>query len=193
MANDALVITGLAETRRALEKHHKDVLKEMDRTMKQVLNKGRDDAKYLVVAASQSETGAPLSGWKTTEPLSPRKSVRNGRGFPHWDINEVVDGIKSTRRPGKVRGDYTTSAGALLNESAPGRIFELAGRIPKQSESKNGEIFKQALTKRFGKASRVVFRILDRDGSRIRKEFFEAYEKAQSVLQKDLESQTGKE
>jgi hypothetical protein len=187
--NSAVVITGLAETRAALEKHNKDALKQMDKTMKKVLKEGRDSARYIALSASASETGAPLSGWKTTPPLSPRKSVRDGRGFPVWDVNEVVAGIKSTMRPGKVRGDYTTSAGALLNDSAPGRIFELAGRKDMTSKSKNGEIFKQALTNRFGKASRVVFRIVDRDGEKIRKEFFEAYDKAKAELQKGLESQ----
>lgn len=145
-SNSAVVITGLAETRAALEKHNKDALKEMDKTMKKVLKQGRDSARYIALSASASETGAPLSGWKTTPPLNPRKSVRGGRGFPVWDVNEVVSGIKSTMRTGKVRGDYTTSAGALLNESAPGRIFELAGRKSMTSKSKNGEIFKQALT-----------------------------------------------
>ena len=188
-SNSAVVITGLAETRAALAKHNKDALKEMDKTMKKVLKQGRDSARYIALSASASESGAPLSGWKTTPPLNPRKSVRDGRGFPTWNVGEVVSGIKSTMRSGKVRGDYTTSAGALLNESAPGRIFELAGRKDQTSKSRNGEVFKQVLTNRFGKASRVVFRVVDRDGENIRKEFFEAYEKAKKELQKGLESQ----
>jgi len=188
-SNSGVVITGLAETRAALAKHNKDALKEMDKTMKKVLRKGRDSAQYIVLSASASETGAPLSGWKTTPPLNPRKSVRKGRGFPIWNVEEVVSGIISTTRPGKVRGDYTTSAGALLNKSASGRIFELAGRKDMTSTSRNGEIFKQALTNRFGKASRVIYRVVDRDGDKIRQEFFEAYEKAQKELQKGLNSQ----
>ena len=82
-SNQSVVITGLAETRAALEKHNKDALKEMDKTMRKVLREGRDSARYIALAASASETGAPLSGWRTTPPLNPRKSVRNGRGFPH--------------------------------------------------------------------------------------------------------------
>jgi hypothetical protein len=63
----------------------------------------------------------------TTQPArNPR--TRGGAGWPAWDQSIIKAGISSTKAEGKVRRDYTTSAGALINRSAAGVIYELAGR-----------------------------------------------------------------
>ena len=193
MAQDAVIVTGIAETIKGLKEFDKQALSEFRKVINKELRVAAQDAQQIAVGASSHGEGAPMSGWRTTPPKNPRKTTRGGRGWPAWDVNEVVSGIKSSKSKGKVRGDYTTSAGALLNTTAAGRIFELAGRKAGKSsvsdKGGSGEQFKRTLSNRYGKASRMIWRIVDRDKPKIEKNFVEALDKAKASLQKAMESQ----
>jgi hypothetical protein len=52
-----------------------------------------------------------LSGWATQPARNPR--TRGGAGWPAWDQSIIRKGISSSKAEGKVRKDYTTSAGSL--------------------------------------------------------------------------------
>jgi hypothetical protein len=86
-----------------------------------------------------------------------------------------------------VRGDYTTSAGALINQSRAGAIFEIAGRKKGGEKNASGAAFKEILREKYGEASRVVWRIVDRDRVKIEIAVAAALEEAKATLQKDLE------
>jgi hypothetical protein len=87
-----------------------------------------------------------------------------------------------------VRGDYTTSAGALLNKSRAGAIFEIAGRVKGDGKTPQGTAFKRILNEKFGDASRVVWRIVDRDRLKIQANIVKALDEAKTELQKKLET-----
>jgi len=107
--------------------------------------------------------------------------TRGGKGWPGWDAAAIQKGIVKTKAEGKVRGDFTTSAGALKNNSAAGAIFEVAGRRNK------GSVFVKSLEKQgFGDASRLIWRVVDKDADKIQKNVARALEEAKALLQRHL-------
>ena len=133
-----------------------------------------------------------MSGWRKTDAINPT-GTRGGAGWPGWDANTVKAGIRKTKAEGKVkRGKvgylrYTTSAGALLNESAAGSIFEIAGR--KSDGTGTGTSFISTLNSRFKLASRTIWRTVDKDRPRIERNVERALNDAKAELQKHLNGQ----
>jgi hypothetical protein len=126
-----------------------------------------------------------MSGWRKAD--AARGKTRGGAGWPGWNAGEIKSKISKTKAQGKVRGDYTTSAGALLNKSAAGSIFEVAGRKTNATAGRTSSAqFLRNLGNRFGKASRVVWRVVDKDRSRIEANVARALEDAKAELQKHL-------
>jgi hypothetical protein len=179
MSKDAIVLTGQKETLKALEQFDKDAVKEFNKVINSELRKAKKDAQELVTSAP------PLSGWNTQPARNPRS--RGGAGWPQWDQSIVRAGITSSKAEGKVRKDYTTSAGALKNRSAQGVIYELAGRKNK-SAGKNK--FISNLEKQDGDASRLIWKSVDKNKDRIIKNVFEALEKAKAKLRQNLNKES---
>jgi len=129
-----------------------------------------------------------MSGWRPNDAARPRRSTRGGAGWPGWNTGVIQAGIRKTKAEGKARkGDYTTSSGALLNKSAAGAIFEVAGRKTKGTANRTGSAqFLRTLGNRFGKASRLVWRVVDKDKDKIERNVARALEEAKATLQKHL-------
>jgi hypothetical protein len=114
----------------------------------------------------------------------------SGAGWPGWNTGVIQQGITKTKAEGKVRKDFTTSAGALLNKSAAGAIFEIAGRKTKGTADRTGSAqFLRTLGNRFGKASRLIWRVVDKDKDRIERNVARALEEAKATLQKHLDGE----
>lgn len=181
MANDVIVLTGIKETLDALKEFDKDAVKRFNKVINTELAGAQRDAKNLI-----SEQ-PPMSGWRKADAAKPTKT-RGGAGWPGWNAGEIQSKITKTRAEGKVRkGDFTTSAGALLNKSAAGAIFEVAGRKTRAGYGGgSSQQFLRTLGNRFGKASRVVWRVVDKDRARIEENVARALEQAKADLQKHL-------
>jgi hypothetical protein len=180
MAEEVIVLTGIKETLDALKSFDKDAVKRFNKVINNELAGAERDARNLI-----SEE-APMSGWRKSD--AARGKTRGGEGWPGWNAGEIRSKITKTKSQGKVRrGDYTTSAGALLNKSAAGSIFEVAGRKTKATAGRTSSAqFLRNLGNRFGKASRVVWRVVDKDRSRIEANVARALEDAKAELQKHL-------
>ena len=195
MANNAIIVTGVKETIAGLKEFDKKALSEFRKVINKELDTAKSDAQQIAVHASSHGGGAPMSGWKTESAKNPRRRKGNpdDKGFPAWNVNEVVAGISASKAQGKVRGDYTTSAGALINASPAGAIFEIVGRKQGRSsvteKAGSGEQFKRTLSNRYGKASRMIWRIVDRDKAKIEKNFAQALDVAKAQLQRAMETQ----
>ena len=176
-----VVLIGMKDTLEGLSKFDKDAKKQFNSVVNSVLNEAKVEAITYV-------PNLPMRNWQTNPSKVPRKKIRNGQGWPAWDPEKVKAGIRASKAKGKVRGDYTTSAGALINKDPAGAIFEIAARSSDESESKSGEQFKQNL-KKFGKASRVVWRAVDRNKEKFDARIEKALEEAKQNLQKALEKQ----
>ena len=182
MAEEVIVLTGIKETLDALKEFDKDAVKRFNKVINTELAGAERDAKGLI-----SEQ-PPMSGWRKSDAIKGR--TRGGAGWPGWNAGEIKSKITKTKAQGKVRGDYTTSAGALLNKSAAGAIFEVAGKKASgtkamTAQSSSGQ-FLRTIGNRFGKASRVVWRVVDKDRNKIEANVNRALEQAKADLQKHL-------
>ena len=183
MANEVVVISGIKETTAALNKFDKDAARRLNKVVNDELRLAENAAK------DQIDTKPPMSGWRTTAAKNPRKSTRGGEGWPAWDPQAIRQGIVKTRSEGRVRADYTTSAGALLNKTASGVIFEVAGRrTPGQG---TGRQMIGVLNDRFRKASRGIWAVIDRDRPRIYRNIRAAMNDAEKTLQANLNKEKG--
>ena len=178
MSKDAVVLTGVKETLKALEKFDKDAVKSFNKVINSELRNAKKDAQGFVKA------DAPLSGWSTQPARNPRS--RGGAGWPAWDQSVIRAGISSSKAEGKVRRDYTTSAGALKNRSAAGVIYELAGR-----SNRGTGTFISNLEKQESQASRLVWKSVDKNKDRIINNVEKAFNDVKSQLQKNLEKERG--
>jgi len=172
MSKDALVLTGVKETLKALESFDKAAVKEFNKIVNKELSTAKKEAQAEVSATP------PLSGWRTQPAVKPRS--RGGLGWPAWDQSIIKQGISSSKAEGKVRKDYTTNAGALINKSASGVIYELAGRT-----NKSGNFIKNLDNETF-KASRLIWKVVDKRRDQIEKNIFNAFEGVKNKLQKNL-------
>jgi len=179
MAEEVIVLTGIKETLDALKDFDKDAVRRFNKVINNELAGAERDAHNLI------NEKPPMSGWRKLD--AARGKTRGGAGWPGWNAGEIKSKITKTKAQGKVRGDYTTSAGALLNKSAAGSIFEVAGRKTKATaERTSAAQFLRTLGNRFGKASRVVWRVVDKDRSRIEANVARALDDAKLELQKHL-------
>jgi hypothetical protein len=180
MANDVIVLKGIKETLDALKEFDKDAVKRFNKVINTELAGAQRDARNIITDQP------PMSGWSKTDAAKGR--VRGGKGWPGWNAGEIQSKITKTRAEGKVRkGDFTTSAGALLNKSAAGAIFEVAGRKTKAGfGGGSGQQFLRTLGNRFGKASRVVWRVVDQDRIKIETHVKRALDDAKAELQRHL-------
>lgn len=195
MADEVIILSGIKETLDALKEFDKDAVKRFNKVINTELAGAERDAKALIAGvAGYNDDDTPMSGWRKADAAKPRKTVRGGAGWPGWDAGEIKSKITKTKAQGKVRkGDYTTSAGALLNKSAAGAIFEIAGRKTKPgSGGGSGSQFLRTLGNRFGKASRVVWRVVDKDKDKIQANVNRALEQAKAELQKNLQGERAK-
>lgn len=193
MAEEVIILTGIKETLDALKEFDKDAVKRFNKVINSELAGAETDAKTIVSRINNSKgTGTPMSGWRQNNASKP-SSTRGGAGWPGFNPNEVIDGVVKSKAQGRSRGDFTTSAGALINKSAAGAIFEVAGRKTKGSSDRTqGAQFLRNLSARFGKASRAVWSVVDKDKDRIERNVKNALDDAKKELQRHLEKQKGK-
>jgi hypothetical protein len=176
MSQNAIVLTGLKETLKALGDFDKDAVKEFNKVINKELSSVKKEAQGYV------EAKPPLSGWATQPARNPRS--RGGAGWPAWDQSIIKSGISTSKAEGKVRKDYTTSAGAIKNKSAQGVIYELAGR-----RSRGNGTFIKNLEGNVGDASRLIWKAVDKNRNKIEKNVFDALERAKRTLQQNLDKE----
>lgn len=180
MAEQVIVLSGIKETVAALKEFDKDAVKRFSKVINSELAGAERDAKGLI------SEDPPMSGWRKVDATNPSKT-RGGKGWPGWNAGEIKSKVTKTKAQGKVRGDYTTSAGALLNKSAAGAIFETAGRKSQAGFGGGSSAqFLRTIGNRFGKASRVVWRVVDKDADRIQANVAKALDDAKAELQRYL-------
>jgi hypothetical protein len=176
MSQDAIVLTGLKETLKALGDFDKDAVKAFNKVINKELSSVKKEAQGFV------EAKPPLSGWATQPARNPRS--RGGAGWPAWDQSIIKSGISTSKAEGKVRKDYTTSAGAIKNKSAQGVIYELAGRRTRG----NGTFIKN-LEGNVGDASRLIWKAVDKSRDKVQKNISDALDQAKRTLQQNLDKE----
>jgi len=189
---EVIVLTGIKETIDALKEFDKDAVKRFNKVINSELSGAESSARSIVARINNSQgTGTPMSGWRQSDPTRP-SSTRGGAGWPGWKPADIAAGIVKSKAQGKVRRDYTTSAGALLNKSAAGSIFEVAGRRTRGTSARtSGAQFLRNLGNRFGRASRLIWSVVDKDSERIQRNVAQALDDAKQDLQRALNREKG--
>jgi hypothetical protein len=187
MADEVIVLTGIKETVDALKEFDKSAVRRFNKVINTELANAERDAHGIARGIGNGKTDTPMSGWRTYDAANPQRSSRGGAGWPAWNTGTVIAGIRKTKAQGKVRRDYTTSAGALINKSAAGAIFEIAGRKSGGTMARsNGGQFMRTLSARFKPASRLIWRVVDKDRAKIEANVKKALDEAKAELQKHL-------
>ena len=174
-----IVLVGIEETLEGLKQFDKDAVKRFNKVLNDVLTDAERAARGFVKA------DPPMRGWKTTDPLKPKKTTRGGAGWPAYNQGVIQQGIRKTKAQGKVRGDYTTSAGALINNSAAGAIIEVAGR--KTGGTGTGIQFIRNLTDEIKNPSRLIWQAVDAKKKPAEIKVLAALNDAKADLQKNLD------
>lgn len=178
-AETDIILDGIEETLTALKGFDKTAVKNFNAVINSVLGDAERAARGFV------KPDPPMRGWKTTEPLRPKKTTRGGAGWPPYNQGVIQQGIRKTRAQGKVRKDYTTSAGALINESAAGAIIEVAGR--KSGGTGSGIQFITNLTDEIKNPSRLIWRAVDERKRSAQVKTLAALDEAKAILQRNLD------
>lgn len=181
MADSSVVISGIKETTDALKKFDKAAARRLNKVINDELSLAESDARGKI------QDKPPMSGWRTVAATNGK--TRGGAGWPAWEAGTIRQGIVKTRSQGKVRGDYTTSAGALTQKSAAGAIWEVAGR--RSSGEGRGRNMIGVLNERFKGASRGIWAVVDRDTDRILRNVRSAMDDAKKILQANLNKEKG--
>jgi hypothetical protein len=174
-----IVLVGIQETLDGLKQFDKDAVKRFNKVLNDVLTDAERAARGFVKA------DPPMRGWKTTDPLKPKKTTRGGAGWPAYNQGVIQQGIRKTKSQGKVRGDYTTSAGALINNSAAGAIIEVAGR--KTGGTGTGIQFIRNLTDEIKNPSRLIWQAVDAKKKPAEIKVLAALNEAKADLQRNLD------
>jgi hypothetical protein len=172
-----VILTGIEDTLAALKKFDKKAVSKFNKIVNTELTNAEKSAHQLVDSIQSRTTDTPMRNWRSTDAINGR--TWGGAGWPAWNKSTIKEGIKKTRTQRRVRGDYTTSAGALLNISDAGKVFELSGR-----NKKTGSFIERLNW--FGKASRLVWKVVDKERPRIEKVVQKALEDAKRELQNNL-------
>jgi len=180
MSNGTVTLYYVKETLAALEQFDKEAVKAFKKTVNKELVHLRDYSRKNIPDVA-------MRNWKNTIPLKPHTDVRGGKGWPAWDINTVIADIVTSRKAGKInkRAGYTTVGGAIINQSAAGAIYEVAGRKNKTGNTKSGEQFIKNLN-RHSQPSRAIYRSIDKHGDKARKEIMKAFSEIQDNLRRRL-------
>jgi hypothetical protein len=113
-------VSGIKEMKKALSLVDKDLLKEVQGEIRAAMIPIRDKAKRY--APQDTEV---LSGWtKSAGLIGPMRY----RTFPKYNHQQVVDGIKYSSGGNKRNNKGWSATNYVLNQSAPGAIYETAGR-----------------------------------------------------------------
>jgi hypothetical protein len=199
MSEEVIVLVGVKQTITALRNFDKDAVRKFNKVVNTELSKSLNEAKALVPDLP------PMSGWQVKASANVRKDKahgggrsaqsRGGSGWAEWSGSTVKAGLSKSRAEGKVRGDYTTNMGAIYTKSAAGKIFDGAGysnkdkRVTTNDSAGSGNQFKRTLSSRFGKASRVGWKVVYKNKAESMRAVAHALEEAKADLQRALNAQ----
>ena len=113
-------VSGIKEMKKALGLVDKDLLKEVQGEIRAAMIPIRDKARGYAPADS-----AVLSGWtKSAGLIGPMRY----RTFPKYNQQQVIEGIKYSAGANKRNSKGWSANNYVSNNSAPGAIYETAGR-----------------------------------------------------------------
>jgi hypothetical protein len=176
--NSKIVLIGVESTITALKEFDKAAVRRFNKVVNTNLTLVERQSKQLVDEIKSRTTNTPMRNWRTTRAAN--GSTWGGLGWPEWNQETIKAGIKKTRAQRRVRKDFTTNFGAVLNTSEAGKVYELSGK-----NKKSGSFIERLNT--ISKPSRLIWKIVDKERPRIEKEVVKALDEAKRELQSHLD------
>lgn len=177
-------VTGVKQLQKAMRAVDDDLFKEMSTGIKAVMIPIRDQARTYL--PRQDEV---LSGWGTA---TASIATANYRAFPAYDYSAARAGIKYKAGSNKRNRNGFSVTNYVSNESAPGAIYETAGR-KNPNGTRNGASlnpdasiqFIQALPEMMNnyraagrkRDGRLIYRAWAEDSGKVYKKIVDAVEK----------------
>jgi hypothetical protein len=187
-----VVVNGVKQLQKAMRDVDKDLNKEMSKNIRQAMLIVRNKARGYLPA--QSEV---LSGWgKGTASAETIKDKY--RAFPPYDYALARDKVQYSAGQNKVNKSGFRAAFYVYNNSAPGAIFETAGRINrprgKGSLNPNAPVQFNAAAEMLSsmkgqdkQRGRVIYRAWDETKGKVIPEVVKAIETIAVKFKKDTE------
>lgn len=174
----SIQVLGYQQTVRALHALAPAVEKALNTEIRESLNVTRDLARSLI------PTGAPMSGWSTSDTAKPR--TRRAGGFPSWQPDRMRAGITVGR--GSARGTRGLSsisvAWQLRSSDGAATIYDKAGQ--KTGGEGSGVQFIANLN-RARHAQRVLWPAWLKTRTEAMRRITEAIEAAEKVLNTEID------
>ena len=131
------------------------VLKQIDPTLQRQAVKNVKNAAESVVQEARGRIPAVPTGVRRGRPNWNRWSGRD------WDPAQVRRGIKTRVRATRGKGPYDRPLVSIIQSSAAGAIFDMAGKTGQFTRSAQGQAFNRALSAYSGRPSRSMWPALE--------------------------------
>ena len=151
-------IYGLQSTKRLMRELEPDLLKDMNRDIRDLLTPIASRAKSLIPSSP------PLSGWgrSVNAPGSRRSYSPYGRRWDYsrleWNSSEAKSGVVVRQGGGRARGTASRAAWQVRSNNPAAAVFELMGR------GKSNVRMVRNVQARFPATGRVLYRAWDSMG-----------------------------
>ena len=147
-----VVLYGYNRFKKLLKQADPELRRNMDKEIRSILTP------VSSLAKSKAASAQGLSGWRANADQSGKWADRA------WSSSQAAQGI-SVRQGGKrSKGSATSAAWRITNKSAPGAIYELAGK-KSHGTTPAGVAFVRALRERGGAPSRLIWAAWDEKGA----------------------------
>ena len=153
-------IFGLQATKRLMRELEPDLLKEMNREIREQLEPVRARARSLIPASP------PVSGWGRSVSSPGSRPARSpyGRRWDYsrleWNSSEAKSGVVIRQGGGRARGTAARAAWQVRSNNPAAAVFELMGR------GKSNQTMVGNVGRNHGAGGRVVYRAFDSVGGK---------------------------
>jgi len=182
-ADFSVQIYGLQATKRLMRELQPDLLKEMNREIREQLEPVKARAQSLIPSAP------PLSGWGRSvarpgsRPAYSPYSRRWDYSRLEWNSSEAKSGVRIRQGGGRARGQVARAAWQIRSDSPAASVFELMGR------GKSNVRMVRNVQSRFAGAGRVLYRAFDSvGGTRISENVVGTIRRFEAEFQRRLDS-----
>jgi hypothetical protein len=181
MISAKVEVVGLKEALRELQKIDPKLRLKVTKDFKKITAPVEQAAKVLIPKQP------PLSGWAKGWKTKSGYQMLPDSGWQGAKADKLVKSKVSSKRPREYAG--VASNVTVFRISFAGMantVFDVAGRLNKNGDTKAGALMIQALERKFGKASRVLWRAYDANKAEVERQTLELTKQVMADVGKSL-------
>jgi putative transposon-encoded protein len=175
MISAKVEVVGLKEALRELQKIDPKLRLKVTKDFKKITKPVEQAAKVLIPKQP------PLSGWAKGWKTKSGYQMLPDSGWQGAKADKLVKSKVSSKRPREYAGVASNVTVFMANT-----VFDVAGRLNKNGDTKAGALMIQALERKFGKASRVLWRAYDANKAEVERQTLELTKQVMADVGKSL-------